>query len=90
MRFEWDEDKRQANIAKHRIDFLRARDAFDGRSVYEYPSSFPDEARRVTVARIGSGFIAVVWMWRDDDLIRIISARSARDGERRKYRLLHG
>jgi uncharacterized DUF497 family protein len=90
MRFEWDDVKRRANIAKHGIDFIGAQEAFDGRPVYQYPSSFPDEARRVTVAQLGTKFIAVVWMWRDEDLIRIISARSARDGEKRKYRDLHG
>jgi uncharacterized DUF497 family protein len=90
MRFEWDDDKRRANIVKHGIDFIRAQDAFDGRPVYEYPSSFPDEARHVTVAQFGTRFVAVVWMWRDENLIRIISARSARNGEKRKYRELHG
>ncbi len=25
MQFEWDEDKRQSNLAKHEIDFLDAR-----------------------------------------------------------------
>ena len=31
MEFEWDEDKRQSNIAKHGIDFDRAATLFDGR-----------------------------------------------------------
>jgi uncharacterized DUF497 family protein len=30
MLFEWDESKRQANLAKHPIDFQDARSIFDG------------------------------------------------------------
>ena len=90
MRFEWDEQKRRTNIAKHGIDFIRARDAFDGRSAYEYPSTFADEARNITVAQVEKGLIAVVWTWREGETVRIISARSARNGEKRKYRELFG
>jgi hypothetical protein len=32
MNFEWDETKRQQNLAKHGIDFLGAALAFDGRA----------------------------------------------------------
>jgi len=31
MRFEWDEEKRLSNIAKHGFDFIRAARLFDGR-----------------------------------------------------------
>jgi len=30
MLFEWDERKRQANLAKHHIDFQDAKRVFDG------------------------------------------------------------
>ena len=30
MLFEWDESKRQANLAKHHIDFRDAKRVFDG------------------------------------------------------------
>jgi uncharacterized DUF497 family protein len=33
MEFEWDEDKRAGNVARHGIDFLRAGLLFDGRPV---------------------------------------------------------
>lgn len=32
--FEWDEAKRISNAEKHKIDFRRARDIFDGRGIY--------------------------------------------------------
>ena len=34
LEFEWDEEKRLSNIAKHGIDFLRVRELFDGRPTY--------------------------------------------------------
>ena len=90
MRFEWDDDKRLANIAKHGIDFIRAQKVFDGRPAYDYPSTFSDEMRHITVADLEGRLLAVVWTWREGDVIRLISARSARNGEKRKYRELHG
>jgi uncharacterized DUF497 family protein len=30
MAFEWDEDKRQANLVKHGVDFRRMTELFDG------------------------------------------------------------
>jgi uncharacterized DUF497 family protein len=34
MRFEWDGNKREANLAKHGLDLIRATMLFDGRPVY--------------------------------------------------------
>jgi hypothetical protein len=42
MRFEWDERKRQANLAKHGLDFRRAVRVFD-RPSFTYPSPKLDE-----------------------------------------------
>ena len=89
MEFEWDEEKRQANLAKHGIDFVDARPLFDGRPVWTAPSTYPHEARYVTVGLVDDRFISVVWT-RRSVAIRIISARRTRSGERRAYRALHG
>ncbi len=35
MEFEWDEEKRLANIAKHGIDFTRVKRLFGGQLLYE-------------------------------------------------------
>ncbi len=43
--FEWDEAKRISNLAKHDIDFLRARFLFDGRLVLIVPSFRSGEER---------------------------------------------
>ena len=89
MRFEWDENKRQSNLLKHRIDFVDVRALFDGRPNVSVPATSIDEQRFATTGQVQGRFVTVIWTWRGDAR-RIISARSARDGERRAYRDLHG
>ena len=60
MLFEWDEDKRLKNIAKHGIDFLTACALFDGRPVYTFPSPRGSEERLVTVGIIEDHLVTVV------------------------------
>lgn len=88
LRFEWDEAKRQSNLAKHGVDFVRAADVFDGRPVATAPSDRPGEVRFATVGQIDGRFYTVVWTWRAAT-IRIISARRARHEEEDRYRALH-
>ncbi len=90
MRFEWDEAKRRSNIAKHGIDFLRARLLFDGRPHLDLDSPRRSEKRFLRIARFDDLLIAVAWTRRGKDVVRIISARRARDEEKRAYRQLHG
>jgi uncharacterized DUF497 family protein len=87
--FEWDEDKRLKNLAKHKLDFVEAGVLFDGRATVSTPSAHPFEARHVTTALIGDKFCTVVWTWRGETR-RIISFRRARHGEETAYRQIHG
>ncbi len=89
MRFEWDEAKRRANIEKHRLDFRDAQALLDGRAVVTVPSERNDERRYLTTGNLNGRSVTVVWT-RRSTAIRLISARSARDGERRAYRAVHG
>ncbi len=89
MDFEWDEVKRQTNIAKHRVDFQDAQALFDGRPVFTAASRHQQEQRYLTTGDLGGVLVTVVWVWREG-AIRLISARRARDGERRAYRAVHG
>jgi len=84
VEFEWDEEKRQSNIAKHGIDFDRAATLFDGRDTVESESAYFDEPRWQTTGLVDERFMTVIWT-RRGDAIRIISARRSRDGEKRKY-----
>lgn len=89
MSFERDDAKRQANLAKHGIDFLDARKLFDRRPVVTTRSTFLEEERFLTTGVIDGRFVTVIWT-RRNDAIRIISARRARNAEKHRYRALCG
>ncbi len=85
MRFEWDDAKARANVAKLGIDFAIARHIFDG-PVLTRPDTRRNygEARHVSVGRVGPAVIVVAHTTRGD-LRRLISARPASRKERRSY-----
>ena len=87
--FEWDEEKRRRNLAKHKLDFLPACPLLEASASVTVPSNHPLEARLVTTGIIEGKFYTVVWTWREESR-RIISFRRARDGEERAYRQVHG
>lgn len=89
MIFEWDENKRAANLEKHGLDLIDAASLFDGRPVVTYPSPREEEVRFVTVGIGTEVFVAAVWTERMD-AIRLISLRKARDAERKAYRSRFG
>lgn len=80
--FEWDANKRDSNIRKHGIDFVRAIDAFWDPRSFEYRSKADHEEQRCVLIGLAEGrLIAVVYVARGLR-IRIISARLARREER--------
>ncbi len=87
--FEWDETKRLSNIDKHQLDFTRAALLFDGRPRIDRDSNRFDEIRHLSTGMVDGKCISVVWT-RRGRMIRIISARRARDAEEREYRQTHG
>ncbi len=87
--FEWDEEKREKNIAKHGIDFLKATRLFDGSKIFTFSSSKSSEERFGSVGIIDDVIITIIWTKRKDK-IRIISVRRARNEEKRKYSQLFG
>ena len=89
MKFEWDDAKRQSNLAKHGVDFLAAAALFDGRPVVTGVGRHPDEPRFLTTGELDGRFYTAVWTWRGD-AVRLISIRRARDAEQRAYRSRHG
>jgi uncharacterized DUF497 family protein len=89
MRFEWDEAKRAANMAKHGLDLAKAQDVFDGRPNVLLTSARVGEARLLTIAIFEGKFVTVIWTERDD-VVRLISMRRSRDAERGQYRERHG
>jgi uncharacterized protein len=86
MRFEWDEEKNQANIQKHGLDFVDAQEMFaapmltaiDDREDY-------GEDRWIGLGMIRSRIVVVVFTERGEGVIRIISLRKALKHERERF-----
>ncbi len=85
MDFDWDENQRQTNLAKHGIDFVRAKEIWDG-PVLEIPSPQTDHAeeRFIVLGVVDGEVIAVVFIWRRR-IRRFVSARMARNNEKALY-----
>lgn len=86
MDFEWDEAKNLANIAKHGIDFTRAKEIFSGPTVdfVDHRRNY-GETRRAVIGMVEGREVYVVYTVRGE-VYRIISARRAKRDERRAYR----
>ena len=92
MEFEWDEDKRLANLAKHGLDFRRVKTIWDGNVIDPAATRLEtDETRYLALGIPGEDeiVVAVVYTNRADNR-RIISARRARDYERKNYQIRFG
>ena len=90
MRIEWDQAKASANLLRHGVDLADAATAFeDDRAMTIADPDAIGEDRFVTVAIDALGRVLVtIWTPRDDS-IRVISARKASAGERRRYASRH-
>ena len=88
-RFEWDPEKNRENRRKHGIAFEEARELLDRgigvRELHDAEHSSTED-RFIAVGPSASGLIVVVYTERDDDVLRIISARKAATTERNLYR----
>ena len=88
MRVEWDVDKNRENLEKHGISFEEASDLLlgvaDSMEVFDAAHS-EEEDRYVAIGPIVRGLIVVVFTERDEETVRIISAREATRRERRRY-----
>ncbi len=86
MDFEWDPQKAKANKAKHGVDFELAREVFrDPERLIILDDRGVDEERWCSIGLASGRVLFVVFTERDDDVIRIISARKANKREERKY-----
>ena len=85
MTYEWDENKRVANLAKHGVDFLDAED-FDWSSAFE---TIDDRFNYIEDRWIALGFIdsrlhVLIYTMRSGN-IRLISLRKANKREKDYY-----
>ncbi len=85
MRFGWDENKRQANLKRHEIDFADVWRVFENETSTEVDNRFDyGEIRYLTLGLLFGKVIAVVHT-EDDEIIRIISARIGNKYDEEKY-----
>jgi hypothetical protein len=81
MTYEWDEQKRLANVKKHGIDFMDVPEVFDSDVVIIPDERFDyGETRFLLIGILKSQVVVVSYTERGEN-IRIISARKATKNE---------
>jgi uncharacterized DUF497 family protein len=86
MEFEWDERKNASNLEKHGVTFQKAARVFEHPTVTVVDNRFAyDEVRLITIGMVAEGEILTVVHTERAGHIRLISARPASRGERRRY-----
>ena len=88
MELEWDTDKATRNLKKHGVSFEDAELVFYDSGRVETYDGHEDygEDRWATIGLVYSAVLYVVYTVRDEDTIRLISARKANADERKQYR----
>ena len=87
LKFEWDEDKADANFKKHKVDFEEAKTVFgDPSSVtINDPRHSVGEQRFIDIGASVNRKILVVSYTQRGQKIRLISCRKATGAERKIY-----
>lgn len=88
MKITWDEDKSETNGRKHGVSFEEAQVLFlaGGDYLEIYDDAHSDfEDRFIAIGPIERGLVLVVWTERDQETLRIISARWATKSEQARY-----
>jgi uncharacterized protein len=84
--FEWDEEKAEANLAKHGISFQEAMTVFlDDLSVPLAEIAHPERVVLIGESHLGRVVLVVFTERLKSGTLRIISARRATKRERRAY-----
>jgi uncharacterized protein len=86
MAFEWDEEKRKANLVKHGVDFRRMTRLFDEPTLEDVDDrdDYDGETRINCLGHVEGLVFFVTFIWRGANR-RIISARKANASEREAY-----
>jgi len=89
VKVEWDEAKDRANQQKHGLSFTEASELFQSEA--DYLEIFDEkhsvtEDRFIAIGPIRRGLVLVVWTEREEEIVRMMSARWATVAERNLYR----
>lgn len=93
-RVEWDLAKNEANRQKHGIGFEEAAELF--RTEVEFLELIDEahsqlEERFIAIGPIRRGLVVIIWTEREEDVVRVISARPATKREAELFaRFLEG
>ncbi|MEO8250505.1 MAG: BrnT family toxin [Burkholderiales bacterium] len=82
---EWDERKRQSNLAKHGLDFADAAWVLESAIRFDLDSSRRGEVRTQSMAYVFDRLAVLSVAHVPGDAIRILSFRKASTKERTKY-----
>ena len=76
MQFNWDENKAERNLSKHRVSFEEAKTVFDDPLYVDFydPDHSEDEERYLIVGQSNRGRLLIVSYTERGNSIRIISA----------------
>ncbi len=92
VRFEWDNNKAEVNLAKHGVSFETAALVFDDPSQVAWVDDrfAYGEERWLVLGIVQDRILAVAFVWsegssRGEEIIRLISARKASRKERELY-----
>ena len=87
MQFEWDEEKAEINLRKHKVGFEEAKTVFGDPSsiTVDDPDHSSDEQRYIDIGKSSSGKLLVIVYTERGSTTRIISCRKATPAERKKY-----
>ncbi len=85
MEFEWDLEKTEGNLRKHRVRFAEAQTIFKDDGLLIEFDEIGDEGRYTAIGVGSLGEILFVVYTVRDETIRLISARKATQRECREY-----
>lgn len=80
QKFEYDQSKSLANLAKHGIDFLVAQQLWNDPEALEVKAKSDDEERFIVIGLIEDKHWSAIVTYRNDS-IRLISVRRSRKQE---------
>ena len=85
MKFEWDEEKNRINIRIHKINFEDVTEIFNGPMIVNFDDRVDyGEDRSIGIGLLKNMIAIVVFVEKDEDTIRIISARKANKHESKR------
>ncbi len=88
MQFEWNPEKAETNLKKHDVGFEEAKTVFGDflAQIFEDEQHSSEEKRNIIVGHSTKNRLLIIsYTERENDTIRIISARETTPRERRKY-----